>query len=219
MQQEDQRIAYEIERMLGQLPGIQIRDLQVSVTDGQARIQGVVPTLDDKQAALEAAVHVSGVVGVIEAIAVETQQIRSDRDHDESLGTALDDEEEVDVARVGAVARSGTARLVGEASSISELTRAASTAEGVRGTVNTLDSARIENPHGTDRIDLANAVADAFSRDPVLRLRSIRPELEDTGKLVITGNVRSPGERLRALEVAAEVPGVHTVREELQVIP
>lgn len=219
MQQQDQRIAYEVERAISRLPGVRISDLQVTAARGHVRIQGVVPTLEDKQSVMRAAARVNGVLGLTEAIAVETRPGWSNRDHNRALEEALDEEEAVDVARVGAIARGGMTRLVGEATGIGELGRAAEIAEGVPGTVNTLDNTRIANPYGADPIDLVNAVAEAFGRDPVLRHRSIQPVLEGTGKLVLTGTVHSPGERLRALEIAAEIPGVHTVRADLEVTP
>jgi len=68
---EDQRLAYEVERALGMLPGVNLRNVRARVTDGRAVITGIVVTETEKQAILRAAERVPGISGVEEAIAVE----------------------------------------------------------------------------------------------------------------------------------------------------
>jgi osmotically-inducible protein OsmY len=215
---QDERARYEIERRIGMIPEVRLAGLQIAVTKGVARIQGVVPTLAARQAALEAAREAPGVQSVQAGISVETAHPPTDQELEQAADNALFEEADESMA-VGAVFQRGAAILVGEASSVAELGRAAETVEGIPGAVNTIDSTRIANPYGADPLDLVNAVANALKRDPVLRLRNIRAALEDTGKIVLQGTVRTREEPRRALEVAAEVPGVHTVREELQVVP
>jgi osmotically-inducible protein OsmY len=215
---QDERARYEVERRIGMIPGVRLADLQITVANGAARIQGVVPTLAARQAALEAAREAPGVYSVQAAVSVETTHPPTDQELEQAADDALFEESDESM-EVGTAFRRGTARLVGEASSVAGLGRAAETVEGVPGTVNTIDSTRIANPYGSDQLGLVNAVADALNRDPVLRERSIRASLEDTGKIVLRGTVRTPDEPRRALEVAAEVPGLHTVREELQIVP
>lgn len=219
MEQNDQRLTYEIERAIGQIPGVYLGNLRVSVKDGYARIQGVVPTLEHKTLATEAAMQIPGVFGVDEGIAVETTHVPRDQDLNQEIGAALDEEEDVDALRVGAAVHCGTAILAGHPQSVRELGRAAETTGSVPGTINTLDTTRIQNPYGADQEDLANAVADVLRRHPVLHSRSIRPLLEATGKVVLVGTVHSDDERLLALEAASGVPGIHSIREELEVVP
>lgn len=219
MEQDDQRLTYEIERAIGQIPGLYLGDLRVSVKDGYARIQGVVPTLEHKTLATEAAMQIPGVFGVEEGMAVETTRIPRDQELNQEIGEALDEEEEVDALRVGAAVHCGTAILAGHPQSVRELGRADDTTASVPGTINTLDTTRIQNPYGADREDLANAVADALRRHPVLHSRSIRPLIDNTGKVVLVGTVHSDDERRLALEATSGVPGIHSIREELEVVP
>jgi osmotically-inducible protein OsmY len=216
---DDQRLAYEVERAIGLLPGVNLNDLRVTVDRGRARIQGVVRTLADKQAAIEAAYGLQGIVAVDEAIAVETPHPPRDADLAEAIGQAMDEDEEVDATRVGAGAARGQAILKGDVRAVGDLARAIETTGEVPNTTNVIDSTIIQNPYGPDQIDLANAVADALRAHPVLRNRSIRPVVEETGKIVLTGQVRAEEEKRQALILVGDVPGVHSVREELQVIP
>jgi osmotically-inducible protein OsmY len=69
---EDERLRYEIEHQIGMLPGVQLAEMRVTVNQGIARIQGVVSTEAIHRSAMEAAATVSGVRGVDDALAVET---------------------------------------------------------------------------------------------------------------------------------------------------
>jgi osmotically-inducible protein OsmY len=215
----DQRLAYEVERAIGLLPEVNIQDLRVSVVEGRARISGVVRRLREKHAAIDAAFRVQGIEAVDEAVAVETPTPETDEHLAGALGEALAEDRALDPRRVGADPAHGQARLVGRVSTLHELHRVVETTGTVPDTVNVIDSTRMENPWGPDQIDLVNAVADALRGHPVLHLRQIRPVLEETGKVVLRGEVRSDEEREQAVVLAAGVTGVHTVREELDVVP
>jgi osmotically-inducible protein OsmY len=216
---QDERLAQEIVRRLSQMPNVRLLDFNVSVANGVARLQGVAHSLADKQAAIEAASSIPGVSGVTAAIAVETPHPPRDAELSATLDEALEEDQTVDARRLGADAARGQAVLVGTGRSLGELGRAAETAEGVKNTVNVIDSSRIGNPHGADRDQLANEVADALRRHPVLRSRQIRALVEDTGKLVLMGQVQDEDEIEEALAVVTEVDGVHTVRQELEIVP
>ena len=72
LRNDDSRLAYEVERKLGQLPGVNLFNLKVSVENGRAQLSGIVASPEEKRAALEAASSVEGVGSVDDAIAVET---------------------------------------------------------------------------------------------------------------------------------------------------
>ena len=216
---DDGRLVHEVERALGRLPGVNLANVRVTADRARVRLVGVVPTLAEKQSAIDAAYGVQGVVAVDEAIAVETPDVPRDPELSRQLGEALDQDEDVDAVALGAQGVQGQARMVGSAASIDELRRGIDTAGGVTGPSNVIDSAQIDNPYGADRVDLVNAAADALREHPVLRTRPIRAVLEGTGKLVLAGQVRTEAEKTVAIETIAAVPGVHSVREELDVIP
>jgi osmotically-inducible protein OsmY len=72
LQNDDNRLGYEVERAIGLLPELDLRDLRVSVDRGRARIQGVVGSAAHRQAAIDAAAGIEGIVYVDDAIAVES---------------------------------------------------------------------------------------------------------------------------------------------------
>lgn len=71
MESQDERLAYLIQHELGQRIDTRLDNLRVSVVNGVARITGVVPSADEKDAILEAAGSVPGVLDVDDAIAVD----------------------------------------------------------------------------------------------------------------------------------------------------
>lgn len=215
----DEQLAHEVERAIGMIPSVNLNEFRVTVKNGRAQIIGLSRLLADKYAIIEAALRVDGITAVDDAAAVETPRPPRDQDLAADIDMALDEDEEVDARRVGAGVARGQAMMQGQARSLGELTSAIDTASAVPNTVNVIDSARIQNPYGSDQIDLVNAVADALTGHPTLNGRPIRPILEGTGKVLLTGRVRSDEERRMALAAAAEVPGLHTVREELQIEP
>jgi hypothetical protein len=103
--------------------------------------------------------------------------------------------------------------------SVREIGYADAAAAGTPGTVNTFDSTRIENRYGSDTVSLVDAAAISLREHPVFRNRPVRAILEETGKLLLVGEVRSEDERREAVALIGGVAGVHSVREELEVIP
>lgn len=71
MEPQDERLAYQIQHELGRLTEVRLDNLRVSVDRGRARITGIVPTEEEKEAALEAAAGIPGVLAVDDAIAVD----------------------------------------------------------------------------------------------------------------------------------------------------
>lgn len=216
---EDQRLVSEVERAIGLLTNVSQYELRVTADRGRVRIEGVVHHLDAKREAIEAAWKVAGVAAVDDAVAVETPHPPRDAAHSEALDEALEEDEEVAAIRLGADSAQGQAVMVGTAESVRELGRGIDTASEVLNTTNVIDSARIGNPYGPDQTQLANAVADVIRKHPVLHNRQIRPIIEETGKVVLIGQVRNEGEKREALSIVSGVPGLHSIREELEIVP
>lgn len=216
---DDRRLEAEVERAIGLLPNVNRNELRVTSSAGRIRIEGVVRNLAMKREALEAAYRTPGVLGVDDAIAVETPRPARDADLTEALDEAIDEDEEVEAMRVGAHAARGQAIMVGTAQSVGELGRAMDTAAEVQNTTNIIDSARIDNPYDADTLDLVNVVADVLRSHPTLHNRQIRPILEEKGRILLRGQVRSDDERLEAIRIVTKVPGLHSIREELEIVP
>ncbi|HTE20657.1 MAG TPA: BON domain-containing protein [Armatimonadota bacterium] len=72
LRNDDTRLAHELERKLGQMPGVNLFNLKVGVQNGRALLSGIVASPEEKQAALSAAAGIEGVTSVDDAIAVET---------------------------------------------------------------------------------------------------------------------------------------------------
>jgi osmotically-inducible protein OsmY len=69
---DDERLAYEVERAFNLLPEVNSFELRVSVDRGRARIQGVVDREAEREAALAAARAIPGIVAVDDSVTVET---------------------------------------------------------------------------------------------------------------------------------------------------
>jgi osmotically-inducible protein OsmY len=68
---DDRQLAYQVERELGQLPDVDLRDVRVSVVNGIARVEGVVDSQREIEAIRRAVVGIPGITAIDDAIAVE----------------------------------------------------------------------------------------------------------------------------------------------------
>ena len=67
----DDRLQGEVTREIGRHPGVDLENMQVQVVNGVVRLDGVVSTSTEAQAAVDAAQRVEGVLGVDSNLAVE----------------------------------------------------------------------------------------------------------------------------------------------------
>jgi osmotically-inducible protein OsmY len=70
---DDEELAQEVLRAIGMVPGVDERQIQVTVDRGRVRLQGVVRSAEEKQQAMAAVVQVAGARSIDDAIAVETE--------------------------------------------------------------------------------------------------------------------------------------------------
>ena len=87
-EQQDERLSYEIERQISQMPGLNIHDFRVGVDRGRAVLHGIVTRASEKQAALAAAAQVTGILSVDDQIAIETDAGAPEQDGDGALQAA-----------------------------------------------------------------------------------------------------------------------------------
>ena len=89
---DDRNLAHEIERQIGMAPGVDLRNVRVTVKDGRATLQGVVSTQAEKDAALAAVVHVGGVTSVDDALAIEdpgtAHSVHTQQEENQAAGSA-----------------------------------------------------------------------------------------------------------------------------------
>ncbi len=102
-----------IESVIGWLPDVEVRDCEVSVSDGVVTIEGSVDTLWKKARVGEAVRHVFGVVDLKDRLRVVPTGTRSDEDIAREVEDALGRQEGVDADAVTVILSSGKATLSG----------------------------------------------------------------------------------------------------------
>ena len=71
---------------------------------------------------------------------------------------------------------------------------------------------------GADNDQLASTVRQAIDSDPMTSAYNIRVEAEG-GTVLLFGNVKTPEARIRASQLARDIDGVESVRNEITVRP
>jgi hypothetical protein len=71
---------------------------------------------------------------------------------------------------------------------------------------------------GRERTRIEDRVLDGWWDDRRLARRTMDVHEVDTGHIEITGTVRTPGERRRAVRLAKAVPGVNVIDDHLEVV-
>jgi hypothetical protein len=71
---------------------------------------------------------------------------------------------------------------------------------------------------GRERTRIEDRVLDGWWDDPRLARRTMDVHEVDAGHIEITGTVRTPGERRRAVRLAKAVPGVNVIDDHLEVV-
>jgi hyperosmotically inducible periplasmic protein len=130
---------------------------------------------------------------------------------------ALFADERVKGRQVGVETVKGAVTLRGKVDSDEAKAAAASLAEGIEGVKSVRNDLQVVAPADRKAVDISDQditrqVADRLSKDPRLTKVDART---DGGVVSLTGDVRGIGISARASEIAREVPGVRSVKNEL----
>jgi osmotically-inducible protein OsmY len=191
-------------------------DIGVTVEDSVVTLCGSVKSYMEKLAAERAAMRVRGVQAVRNDVAVMIPAFhqKSDREIARAASDVIEADALVPHDAVRARVAGGWVQLSGEVSRHSERLAAVAAVQrlaGVRGVANAITLKAAPPP-----ADLRARITAALERCPTLRRDHIEVEAEG-GAALLHGRVRSLAEREEAEQAIWAVPGMTSVRNELEV--
>jgi osmotically-inducible protein OsmY len=197
-------------------PGIDAARIGVTVSNGVVMLEGTVTTLLQKATAERAARHVPGVRVVANELEVSLDHTtrRSDTALAEAVANALRWHSALTPEAVQATVDQGWVVLSGAVTWQFQKTaaeRAVQELHGVKGVTNGI----IVQPKACAG-DVKAKIESAFKRSAEIDAQNVRVEVRG-GVVILTGTVRSPGEREEAERAAWAAPGVTKVEDRLRV--
>ncbi len=189
-----------LEHRLMEQPFLGIDDIKVGVTSGVVTLEGVVPSIRTKEAAVREAQLTNGVVRIHDRLKVHGAPLNASELHDAlhrdlSVAAALaDDEISVNVEETGAVYLSGQVDSMYERN---EAVRIASRYPGVTEIVNNLDVQQSQTP--LSDAELAQAIRDELYWSALVDADDITVNVEN-GVVTLTGTVEDLSEFEAAID-------------------
>jgi osmotically-inducible protein OsmY len=199
-------------------PTIKAAEIGVGVKDGVVTLSGYVDSYVKKGAAERAAARVSGVRAVAEEIQVRLPGSlkRSDEDIAAAVANVLEWNVLVPHDRVKVQVQDGLVTLSGEVDWWYQKNAAEETVRSLMGVV--WFSNQITVKPAVKPQDVKDKIESAFQRNALLDSRRIKVEIRG-GWVILSGSVRSWGERAEAQWVAWAAPGVSEVENNIIINP
>jgi osmotically-inducible protein OsmY len=196
-------------------------EIGVIVKDGVVTLTGWVDSFTKKWAAREAAERVEGVKAIADEIEVRlpSSAERTDADIAAAARRALEWDAVVPVENIEVVVSKGFVTLKGEVDwpyQKKDAERVVRRLTGVRGVINMLTVRPAPKPSPTT---LKQEIQAALVRDAELDAQRIQVEVQDGGKVILRGTVRSWAEREEAERVAWRGLGVTSVENHIVIKP
>jgi osmotically-inducible protein OsmY len=199
-------------------PTIKAAEIGVAVKDGVVTLSGYVDSYVKKLAAERAAARVFGVRAVAESIQVRLPGSlkRSDEDIAEAVANVLEWNVLVPYDRVKVHVQDGVVTLSGEVDWGYQKYAAEEAVHHLTGVV-WLNNQIAVKPTVKPQ-DIKDKIVSAFQRNALLDSRRIKIETRG-GKVILSGSVRSWGERAEAQWAAWVAPGVFEVENDIIISP
>jgi osmotically-inducible protein OsmY len=214
----DKELKQHVQSALDWEPSLDASDIGVSVDAGVVTLRGNAGSYMEKLIAERVALRVYGVKALANDLVVHLKggHERTDTEIAQAALTALKWTITVPHERITVTVKAGQVTLNGTlewqyqkdaaARAIRDLT-------GVTGVTNHI----IVQPH-VKSIDVRDKIEAAFKRSAEIDARRINVNAKD-GKVILSGNVHSWGERQEAERAAWAAPGVTLVEDRLTVVP
>jgi osmotically-inducible protein OsmY len=214
----DKELKQDVQNALDWEPGLDAKNVGVSVEAGVVTMHGNVRSYAEKMTAERTALRVYGVKAVANDLAVHLPHefVRTDTDIAQAAISALDWNTIVPTDRVSVAVRDGWITLTGTLDWYYQKHAAARTVRDLMGVKGVTDNILVQ-PH-VKIADVRDTIEKAFKRSAEVDARRISVVAED-GKVILAGNVRSWAERDEAERAAWAAPGVKQVEDRISVVP
>lgn len=211
-EQEQEYLRNEIEQALKREPRIGA-PIDVEVHDRVVRLTGIVLKLEQKELAEEIAQRF-GPVQLDSDIVIESPKIINDDDVLAAARRAI--AKDTDLAHDIGVGRvvDGIVYLEGHSESVSEIERAARIVAEVPGVKDVVSEVRIKTDVLITDVDLVDEVMQRLRVDPTIEAEFITASAKN-GIVKIEGTVKNIKQKMRAGELAKQMPGVVKVENGL----
>jgi osmotically-inducible protein OsmY len=214
----DKDLKQHVEKALEWEPSIDQSDIGTSVDEGIVTLRGNVRSYSEKSMAERVALRVYGVKGIANDLHVRlaSSAERTDTDLAQAAAGALSWNTSVPAGKVTVSASKGFITLKGAVDWQYQKDAAARIARDLMGVKGVLNEIAV-----TPRVnatDVRDKIEAAFTRSAEIDARRINVTALD-GKVILSGNVRSWGERREAERAAWAAPGVTQVDDRLFVTP
>jgi osmotically-inducible protein OsmY len=199
-------------------PTIEAAEIGVTVKDGVVTLSGYVDSYVKKLAAERAAARVFGVRAVAEEIQVRlpSSQKRSDEDIAGMVANVLEWNVLVPYDRVKVHVQDGVVTLSGEVDWVYQKFAAEEAVRYLMGIVSLSNQITVKPTVKPQ--DLKDKIVSAFQRNALLDSRRITVETRGSW-VILSGSVRSWGERAEAQWAAWAAPGVSEVENNIIISP
>jgi osmotically-inducible protein OsmY len=213
----DQDIVQDVYEEIDFDPAVSMSNLEVTAYDGRVTLRGFAQSYREAWEAARAAQRVRGVRGVTNEIVITSsgETIADDSRLAEAINAAFVLDSTVPRERINVDVAQGVATLSGNVDwryQADAAERDVRIIPGVRAVVNGLE---VTPPYASAE-DIHTGIARAFARNAALADDNVAVSVEG-GHVLLTGNVRTDGERDEARAIAWRAPGVTDVTDNLYV--
>ena len=214
----DRELKRHVANALDWEPGLEAKDVGVSVEAGVITLLGNVPSYAEKMTAERTALRVYGVKAVANELAVHLPHdfVRTDTDIAQAAVSALNWNTVVPKDHVGVAVSNGWITLTGTLNWYYQKNAAVRTIRDLMGVKGVTDNIVVRPQVNT--VDVRDKIEAAFKRSAEVDARRISVVAED-GKVILCGNVRSWAERQEAERAAWAAPGITQVDDRISVVP
>lgn len=214
----DKELKQHVQNALDWEPGLDAKDIGISVETGVITLRGNVSSYAEKMTAERVTLRVYGVKAVANDLAVHLPHefVRTDTDIAQAVVSALNWNTNVPNDRVSVAVTNGWITLTGTLDWYYQKHAAARTVRDLMGVKGVTDNILVR-PH-VETADIRDKIEAAFKRSAEVDARRISVVAED-GKVILAGNVRSWAERDEAERAAWAAPGVKQVDDRISVVP